>query len=73
MSKTKRPHIKRVIADARKHSLFVLSYDNSYEFFDKKTGKKVLVYYLNTGRWVMPGAADRSGISASYRDALALL
>lgn len=67
----KRPHIKKVIHAAARCGLFVLAEgsgkDFRYEFWDKKTGKKVLTYYQASGHWMTP---DKQGRADDYRGAL---
>lgn len=76
MSK-KHPKLRDLIREAKQRGLFVLvsgeGDDLKYDFWDNKTGKRVLIYHPRSGRWLMPGAANRSGRADDYLSALANL
>lgn len=68
---SKRPYPHKVFYAARKRGLFAMPSGTGrnfkYEFWDKDTGKLVLIYYPDSGHWM---AGQREGKAADYRDAL---
>ena len=68
---SKRPHIQKVLYNARQRGLFMMAsgegHNFKYEFWNKKSGKLVLTYYQESGRWL---SGQRDGKTANYLEAL---
>lgn len=71
----KLPKMWKVNRAARVRGLYALAEGTGnslkYSFWDKKTGKLVLVYYPSRKRWVMPGVGNRDGEAGDFVEALA--
>lgn len=69
--KYNRPQHKRVEYAARKRGLFALGtgagLNFRYDFWDRTTGKVVLAWYPDSGRWM---SGQRSGKAATHWQAM---